>query len=69
MAPTLIREPFHRPGWIYERKGWRMLAYKDGTHVRLISRQGVNHTARFPELAAAVAKLPGLLTRCSLPRS
>src|SRR5262245_40823959 len=32
MAPTLVREPFHRDGWVYEEKvdGWRMLAYKDG---------------------------------------
>jgi len=21
MAPTLVREPFHRRGWIYEEKG------------------------------------------------
>ena len=20
MAPTLVREPFHRPGWVYEEK-------------------------------------------------
>ena len=28
MQPTLVRQPFHRPGWIYEDKydGWRMLA-------------------------------------------
>jgi hypothetical protein len=28
MAPTLVREPFHRDGWAYEEKvdGWRMLA-------------------------------------------
>ena len=28
MAPTLVREPFHRDGWVYEEKidGWRMLA-------------------------------------------
>jgi hypothetical protein len=28
MHPTLVREPFHRPGWVYEEKvdGWRMLA-------------------------------------------
>jgi bifunctional non-homologous end joining protein LigD len=60
MQPTLAREPFHRPGWIYERKedGWRLLAYKDGSRVRLISRQQVDHTVRFPELAAAVAQLP-----------
>ena len=39
MAPTLIREPFHRAGWIYEEKvdGWRILAYKDGAHVRLVT--------------------------------
>src|SRR5438477_6160586 len=60
MQPTLARAPFHRPGWVYDRKedGWRMLAYKDGARVRLISRQSVDHTARFPELAAAVAQLP-----------
>jgi bifunctional non-homologous end joining protein LigD len=61
MQPTLERKPFHRPGWIYERKedGWGMLAYKDGAGVRLSSRHGVDHTARFAELAAAVAQLPG----------
>src|SRR5262249_22281341 len=59
MAPTLVREPFHRDGWIYEEKvdGWRILAYKDGGHVRLVSRHGVDHTKRFPHIAAAVAKL------------
>ena len=27
MAPTQVREPFHRDGWVYEEKGdgWRML--------------------------------------------
>ena len=34
-----------------------MLAYKDGPRVRLISRNAVDHTARFRELAAAIAKL------------
>ena len=30
MAPALVREPFHRDGWVYEEKvdGWRILAYK-----------------------------------------
>jgi bifunctional non-homologous end joining protein LigD len=61
MAPTLVRPPFHRDGWVYEEKvdGWRMLAYKDGARVRLISRNAVEHTARFRELAAAIAKLRG----------
>jgi len=35
MAPTVVRESFHRDGWVYEEKvdGWRMLAYKDGARV------------------------------------
>jgi hypothetical protein len=51
MAPTLAK-PFHRPGWVYEEKydGWRMVAYKDGARVRLISRNNVDHTERFREL-------------------
>jgi len=59
MAPTLVREPFHRDGWVYEEKvdGWRMLAYKDGERVRLVSRNGRDHTQRFAGIAAAVAKL------------
>jgi bifunctional non-homologous end joining protein LigD len=56
MAPTLVREPFHRDGWVYEEKvdGWRILAYKDGTGVRLVSRSGRDHTRRFHDIAAAV---------------
>jgi bifunctional non-homologous end joining protein LigD len=59
MAPTLAREPFHRDGWMYEEKidGWRMLAHKDGERVRLVSRNGRDHTRRFAELASAVARL------------
>ena len=59
MAPVLAKPCFHRDGWVYEEKvdGWRMLAYKDGPRVRLISRNAVDHTARFRELAAAIAKL------------
>jgi bifunctional non-homologous end joining protein LigD len=59
MQPTLARPPFHRDRWIYEEKvdGWRMLAYRDGDRVRLISRNGVIHTHRFPDIATAIAKL------------
>ena len=59
MASTLARPPFHRAGWVYEEKvdGWRMLAYKDGARVRLISRNAVDHTGRFRELARAISKL------------
>jgi bifunctional non-homologous end joining protein LigD len=57
MAPTLAREPFHRDGWIYEEKvdGWRMLAYKDGERVWLMSRNGVNYTRWHHEVSAARA--------------
>lgn len=48
MAPTLVREPFHRDGWVCEEKvnGWRMLASWDGERVRLVSRNG-RDTRRF----------------------
>ena len=64
MAPTLVRAPFHRDGWVYEEKvdGWRIVAYKDGSRVRLVSRKGVDHTRRFHHIAAAVSKL----SACSL---
>jgi hypothetical protein len=57
MAPTLVREPFHRDGWVYEEKidGWRIL--KDGARVRLVSRNSRDHTRRFADLAAAIEKL------------
>lgn len=58
-APALVREPFHCNGWVYEEKvdGWRILAYKDGQRVRLVSRHGVDHTQRFADIAAAITKL------------
>ncbi len=57
--PTLVSRPFHREGWVYEEKvdGWRMPAYKDGAAVKLVSRQGVDHTRRFPGIVAAI---PGI---------
>jgi bifunctional non-homologous end joining protein LigD len=60
MQPSLVAQPFHRPGWVYEEKydGWRMLAYKDGRKVRLVSRRGRDHTATFSDLARAIASLP-----------
>lgn len=59
MLATLVSEPFDRPGWVYEEKydGDRLLAYKESDRVRLLSRNGKDHTERFPGIAAAVAKL------------
>jgi bifunctional non-homologous end joining protein LigD len=61
MQATQVRQPFHREGWVYEEKidGWCLLAYKEGRAVRLESRNGVDHTRRFPEFAAAVATRSG----------
>ena len=55
MQATLIAKPFHREDWVYEEKvdGYRMVAYKDGDRVHLISRQGKDHTRRFLGLAYA----------------
>jgi len=59
MLATLTGEPFDRPGWVYEEKydGDRILAYKDGTRVRLLSRSGQDRTDRFPQIVAAIARL------------
>src|SRR5205085_5106794 len=50
--------PPRRLGLRREGRRLRMLAYKDGARVRLISRNAVDWTSRFRELAAAIAKLP-----------
>jgi bifunctional non-homologous end joining protein LigD len=59
MLATLVDAPFARPNWIFEEKydGVRMLAYKEGAQVSLISRNAIDRTARYPEIAAAVQKL------------
>jgi bifunctional non-homologous end joining protein LigD len=60
MLATLIAEPFDSPGWIYEEKydGYRLLAYKEGSRVTLLSRNDKGKTAAFSPIAAAIAQLP-----------
>lgn len=60
MLATLVREPFDRPGWVYEEKydGDRVLAYKEGARVRLLSRNAKDRTDRFPAITAAIGRLP-----------
>ena len=59
MLATLADEPFSNPDWIFEEKydGVRILAYKKGDSVSLISRNAIDRTARYPHIAAAIGKL------------
>jgi ATP-dependent DNA ligase len=58
--PRPAKEPPVGPGWIHEIKhdGFRIIARRDATGVRLITRNGYNLAARFPHAAAAIAALP-----------
>jgi bifunctional non-homologous end joining protein LigD len=58
MAATLTQERFTGPEWIFERKldGIRLLAFKDGQNVRLLTRNRLAHN--IPRVIDAVANLP-----------
>jgi bifunctional non-homologous end joining protein LigD len=60
MLATLVDQPFHRPGWVYEEKydGYRILAYKEGKEVTLLSRNAKDRTETFSEIARAITTLP-----------
>jgi bifunctional non-homologous end joining protein LigD len=57
MAATLTQERFTGPDWIFERKfdGIRLLAFRQGTDVRLLSRNRLPQNC--PPIAAAIANL------------
>src|SRR5215472_14241357 len=59
MLATLVDKPFDKPGWVYEEKydGYRLLAYKEGKQVRLVSRNDIDRSSSYPEVATAIAKL------------
>jgi len=60
MAATLTRERFSTPDWIFERKldGIRLLAFKRGPTVELLSRNRLSQNAAYPGVVEAVAGLP-----------
>jgi ATP-dependent DNA ligase len=60
MAATLTQERFAHPDWLFERKfdGIRLLAFKRGSSVRLLSRNKLPQNDRCPSIVAAVAALP-----------
>jgi bifunctional non-homologous end joining protein LigD len=58
MAATLTQERFTGPDWIFERKldGIRLLAFKQGPEIRLLSRNRLPQN--IPSVADALAALP-----------
>ena len=63
IAPQLALEakaPPENDGWFHELKldGYRIQARKDGASVQMLTRSGLDWTARIPAVAAAVAALP-----------
>jgi len=58
MAATLTQERFSGPEWVFERKydGIRLLAFRQGHAVRLLSRNRLPQNC--PEVAEAIRSLP-----------
>ncbi len=62
IKPQLATEatgPPETPGWLHELKldGYRIQARKDGAKVQLLTRSGLDWTARIPSIAQEIAKL------------
>jgi bifunctional non-homologous end joining protein LigD len=57
MKAVLSRESFSDPDWLFERKldGIRCLAIRDGDTVRMLSRNDLDLSARYPEIRDALA--------------
>ncbi len=63
LAPQLAQQaetPPEGSGWLHELKldGYRIQARKSGNNVAMLTRSGLDWTARIPSVAAAVAALP-----------
>lgn len=60
MAATLTRERFEGPEWVFERKldGIRLLAFKRGRDLELLSRNRLPQNEAYPSVAKAIAALP-----------
>jgi ATP-dependent DNA ligase len=60
MAATLTQDRFTGPEWIFERKfdGVRLLAYKNGHDVRLLSRNRLSQNAAYASVVEAIQRLP-----------
>ncbi|MEZ4503102.1 MAG: RNA ligase family protein [Dehalococcoidia bacterium] len=60
MAATLTQERFIGPEWVFERKldGIRVLAFKRGPDVRLLSRNRLLQNDAYPKVVEAITALP-----------
>lgn len=60
-APEQLGRPFTDPAWLYELKhdGYRCMAGIEDGRARLQTKSGADCTAWFPEIARALASLPG----------
>jgi bifunctional non-homologous end joining protein LigD len=60
MAATLTQERFIDADWLFERKldGIRLLAFKNGSDVRLLSRNQLLQNGYYPRVAEAIRNLP-----------
>ena len=63
LKPQLAKEteaPPEGPAWLHELKldGYRMQARKDGAKVQLLTRSGLDWTARMKTIAEEIARLP-----------
>jgi bifunctional non-homologous end joining protein LigD len=58
--PSSAKAPPSGPGWLHEIKhdGFRILAWRNGPQVRLITRHGKDLTHRFPFIEMAIKSLP-----------
>lgn len=59
MLATLVNKPFDKAGWIFEVKwdGYRAIAEKKGTQIKLYSRNDLSFSERFPEVAESLRKI------------
>ena len=59
MLATLVDEPFSNPEWIFETKwdGFRSICFIRGGEARFVSRNQLEMTAQYPELASVAMQI------------
>jgi ATP-dependent DNA ligase len=57
---SFVKQASDGPGWLHEIKldGYRMAARLDNGDVRLLTRTGLDWTAKYPTIANGIAELP-----------